>query len=201
VNTVIFKTILAISLAISLGNCNSFETANPEKNKTLSAIIKDSNGNPIEGAIVYAEAYTHKSGVFDFAYGYAGSSGNTTASSNSPLTIKWRNNARLAIAAFAPNYKPIVIYDQLVPIEANGIELTLQNLPGPGLRWEPRVAKLSFPFENNPDLAHRISTPEHKALREAFFDAYKPLRNKEETALPSEWNKMKFLEKLIADSR
>ncbi|BBO81498.1 hypothetical protein [Desulfosarcina ovata] len=197
----IFTIALVSLLAIALGNCNGFETINYQNSKTLNAVIKNSNGSPIQGAVFYAEAYTHKSGVFDFAYGYTGPDGNIKQSYGETLTIKWRNNARLAIAAFAENYKPVVIYDPMVTIEADGIEITLQDLPNVGFRWEPRVAKLGFPFENHPDLAHRISTPDHKILLAAFFNAYKPLWNKEETALPNEWNKMKFLEKLINNAK
>ena len=191
------RFIFLISLiVVLLCACNCFEAGNHRTAKNLSAVILDESGRPIEGALFYVEAYTHKLGVFDFAFGFAGAEGEIPASGSPPLSIGWRNDTRLALAAFAPKRKPIVIYDQLVRIEADGIELTLQKLPRPGLRWEPRIGHLGFPFEDKPALASRISRSDHEALCTVFQEAYAPLASGEESAVTREWKKLKFLENL-----
>ena len=189
-------TFLLSLTAVLLCACHCFETGNHRIVKNLSAVILDESGRPIEGALFYVEAYTHKSGVFDFAFGFAGAEGEVPAAGSPPLSIGWRSDARLALAAFAPKRKPVVIYDQLVHIKANGIEITLQKLPRPGLRWEPCIGHLGFPFEDKPTLASRISWSDHKALCIFFQEAYAPLASGEESAVPREWKKLKFLENL-----
>jgi hypothetical protein len=109
------------------------------------------------------------------------------------LTIEWKRGAKLALAAFAPGKKPMAVYDELGRVRADGIVIQVQDLPPTGLRCEPRVGNLSFPFEENPMLAARVAAPEYKALRKAFADAYALMGGE---SLPRELTKVRFLEKL-----
>ncbi|MEK7409738.1 MAG: hypothetical protein AAB225_32150 [Acidobacteriota bacterium] len=162
----------------------------------LRAFVFDQAGRPIPGALFYAEAYTHD-GAFDFAFSLPGPNGAAPPSGHPPLTIRWRWGAKLALAAFAPGKKPIAVYDELGRVRADGIVFNLQDLPDKGLRWEPRVADLSFPFENAPRLAARAAAPECAPLRRAFRAAYEPLFAGEEPALPRQILKMRALERLV----
>jgi hypothetical protein len=170
----------------------TFASAGCAGRKELRAVIEDATGRPIPGAVFYAEAYSG-SGAFDFAYSLAGRSGEVPPANSGPLTIAWKPGAKLALAAFAPGKKPMAVYDQLGRVRADGIVIELQDLPQTGLRWEPRVGNLSFPFEENPKLAARVAAPEYKTLRKAFEDAYALLGGQ---GLPRELAKLRFLEKL-----
>ena len=161
-------------LLLTAGSCSAVEQ--------LRARIIDESGQPINGGIFYVEAYT-ENGAFDFAFATSGQQGEIPPSGKPALTISWQAGAKLAIAAFAPGKKPIVVYDQLGRVKANGVEITLSGLPRQGERWEPRVAQLSYPFERNPELAARLATTSTVALREAFRAAYQPLLSGEEPVL------------------
>ena len=78
-------TFLLSLIAVLLCACNCFEAGNHRTAKNLSAVILDESGRPIEGALFYVEAYTHKSGVFDFAFGFAGAEGEVPAAGKPPL--------------------------------------------------------------------------------------------------------------------
>jgi hypothetical protein len=95
------------------------------------------------------------------------------------------------LAGFAPGKRPIVVYDELGRVEPQGNVFRLQDLPATGFRWEPRVAKLAFPFDDNPTLAARAAAPRYRSLREAFREAYAVLGP---TGLPRELAKRQFLE-------
>ena len=118
------------------------------------------------------------------------------ASDAETLRIVWPRGAKLALAAFASGHKPIVLYDALGRVKADGIVMELKPLPPKGLRWEPRIAKLAFPFEQAPELAARAWAPENADLRKVFRDAYRPLTDKEEGGLSREIARMQALERL-----
>ncbi len=161
----------------------------------LRAFVLDQAGRPIPGALFYAEAYTHD-GAFDFAFTLTGPNGEAPPAGAPPLTIRWRWRAKLALAAFAPGKKPIAVYDELGRVRADGIAFKLQDLPEKGLRWEPRVADLSFPFEHDSRLAARAGAPASAPVRRAFRAAYQPLYGGEEPALPRQILKMRALDRL-----
>jgi hypothetical protein len=163
--------------------------------QAVRATIVDEAGRPIPGALLYVEAYKHP-GAFDFAYALSGSDGEVPPSGSPPLTIGWRRGAKVALAAFAPGKQPVVLYDPLGNVVPEGMEIRLADVPEVGKRWEPRIAKLSFPFEESPDLAARASAPEAEAVRRAFEAAYAPLANGEETMLPVEQVKLEALRRL-----
>ncbi len=163
-----------------------FVSAGCAEHRELRAVIQDASGKPIPGAVFYAEAYNN-SGAFDFAFATADPSG------NSAVAVEWKPGAKLALAAFAPGKKPMVVYDPLGRVNADGIVFPLRDLPSTGLRWEPRLANLSFPFEGDPKLAARVAAPQYQALRQAFWDAYALLGG---VGLPRELAKFHALEKL-----
>ena len=160
----------------------------------LRAVITDTAGKPIPGAIFYAEAWTNDA-AFDFAFSGTGASGEVPPAGEK-LSVNWRPGARLALAALAPGKKPMVVYDELGRIKADGIHFKLEDLPPPGQRWEPRVGKLGFPFEQNRELAARVAAPECAKLRAAFRAAYAPLASGEEHAVPEEKIKLQTLDSL-----
>jgi hypothetical protein len=160
----------------------------------LSAVIQTGAGEPLPGAIFYAEAYDND-GTFDFVFAVADEQGRVPASGET-LQIRWGLNAKLALAVFAPGMKPVAFYDQLGRLKADGIVILLEQEPAPGYRWEPRVGHLGYPFEKNPELAIRVAGDDHRLLREAFTAAYAPLADREESAVPREIEKMKFMQSL-----
>lgn len=189
------RTVLALAVVAPLALASLACSADME----LRAKIVDAQNRPLPGALFYAEAYTHD-GVFDFAFGRAGLGGEVPAVGSPELHVAWRSGARLALAAFAPGKVPIVVYDQLGRVKADGIEMPLEDLPAKGGGWEPRVAQLAYPFENNPDLAMRLRRSEYRDLRRAFREAYAPLIAGEQPAiLPAERAKIEALRRLDAE--
>jgi len=179
--------LLAVAVA-GLGGCTSTQP--------IRARIVDADQHPLPGALLYAEAYLPQRGAFDFVAARAGRDGEVPAAGSAPLKIAWRHGARLALAAFAPGKKPVVLDDPLGRVRADGLTLTLEELPPPGRRWEPRLAHLSFPHEHSPELAARAAAPAYAALRRAFLAAYAPLIDGEESAVPREWEKIEVLRAL-----
>lgn len=192
--TVWCRTWLAFTLAAPL----IFSSPACSSHMELRAKIVDAQNRPLPGALLYAEAYTNN-GVFDFTFGRAGSEGEIPAAGSSGIRVRWRIGAKLALAAFAPGKKPIVVYDQLGRVRANGIEMPLEDLSGKGQDWEPRVAQLSYPFESSPDLAERLRHNEYLDLRRALQQAYAPLIAGEQPAiLPAERIKIEAIKRLEA---
>lgn len=187
-----------LALLLCAGGCR--DTGASNNTKTLSARIVDETGRPIPGAIFYAEAYTFASGVIDFTFAKAGPNGEIPAAGTPAPTLGWHKEARLALAAFAPNRKPFCLYshNRQAAVEADGVALPLAPLPRKGLRWEPRLGQLGFPFEEKPELAQRLAQPDYSVLRAAFLKAYAPLANHEETATPQELKKLEFLQAMEA---
>lgn len=163
--TISVRLILLLAAALCTCACAS--------EQELRAVIVDENGKPIPGGIFYAEAWQHP-GAFDFVFAQAGTNGEVPAAGSPPLTIRWRSRANLAIAAFAPGRKPLVISDPLGRVKADGITLRLaaQNQSKPEREFS--LTKLSFPFEENPELAARVKASQYAELRRTFRAAYQP---------------------------
>jgi hypothetical protein len=138
--------------------------------RDVRVTIVDEVGDPLPGAVFYAEAYD-ESGAFAFLTARAGEAGVLPDQAREPLKIAWRPDARLALAAFHPGYRPVVLRDPSRRIQSDGALITLTR-GGP----EPLVVRLSFPFEEQPDLAERLGAPEYGELRAAFRRAYAALR-------------------------
>jgi hypothetical protein len=180
----LIRAFAVLALLLSAAGCSS--------RHELNATVRDDSGNPIPGAVFYAEAYTN-SGAFDFAFAQAGKTGEVPAAGRGPLTIRWRWGAKLALAALAPGKKPIVLLDPLGRIKADGIVISLPGRTGSTPAWEPSLALLSFPFEADPALAARMAAPEFGPLRRAFREAYAMLGS---YGLPQELAKRAALERL-----
>lgn len=152
-----------LTAALGLCACSS--------EQELRAVIVDESGKPIPGSIFYAEAWQHP-GAFDFVFAQAGKNGEVPAAGSPPLTIRWRWRANLALVAFAPGRMPVVISDSLGRVKADGIVLQLSKTAP---EREARLTTLSFPFEENAELAARVKTSQYAELRSAFREAYQPL--------------------------
>ena len=138
--------------------------------RDVRVTIVDEAGEPLPGAVLYVEAYD-ENGAFDFLTGTAGGAGVLPDQAREPLKIAWRPGARLALAAFHPGHRPVVLRDPGRRITSDGALLTLPR----GEVAEPRVAELAFPFEEEPELAERVAGPELARLRDAFRRAWAEL--------------------------
>jgi hypothetical protein len=85
-----------------------------------------------------------------------------------PLKIPWRPGAHLALAAFHPGHRPVVVRDPTGRVASDGAVLELPR----GDASEPRVADLLFPFESQPDMAARVAGADRAELRAAFRSAW-----------------------------
>lgn len=165
----------------------------------LRARIVDGHGQPLPGAILYAEAYTRE-GAFDFAFARAGPAGEVPPAGGPEARIAWRRGARLALAAFAPGKVPVVVYDPLGRVKADGIEMPLEDATDEAQAWEPRLARLSYPFEEQPALASRLRRGEYHDLRQAFRRAYAALSDGQlHAVLPAEREKIEAMQRLDED--
>jgi len=138
--------------------------------RDVRVTIVDEAGDPLPGAVLYVEA-GDATGAFDFLTATAGAAGVLPDQAREPLKIAWRPGAHLALAAFHPGYRPLVVLDPSRRIRSDGALLTLTRGDAP----EPRVAELAFPFEDRPALAARAAAPECAPLRSAFRRAWQGL--------------------------
>ncbi|MGQ0720973.1 MAG: hypothetical protein ACT4PE_05275 [Candidatus Eiseniibacteriota bacterium] len=135
--------------------------------KDVRATILDEQGEPVPGAVFYAEAYDDAV-PFAFLSARSGTAGEVPDSAREPLKLPWRAGAKVALAAFAEGYRPTVLRDPAGYIESDGALLVLVR----GDEAEPAaVAELGFPFEGHAGLAEAAAVPGHAALREAFARA------------------------------
>ncbi|MBS4036124.1 MAG: hypothetical protein KGZ85_16800 [Ignavibacterium sp.] len=166
-------------------------------NQQIRAVILDENGNPIEGAILYYEIYTGE-GAFDFGFSVSGDSGEVPPQDKPDLISDWKPGARIAFAAFFENKKPTVLYDQLGNIPPTGLAIKLNELSNEELQWEPRISKLSFPFENNSKLRERLTNENTNELIKVFTKAYTPLIERKVTVFEWEIKKIETLLKIAS---
>jgi len=143
--------------------------------RDVRVTILDEAGNPLPGAIFYAEAYD-ENGAFAFLSAAAGEAGVLPDQAREPLKIPWRARARLALAAFHPGYRPLVVRDPTRWVQSDGALLTLVSDSLPSIP-PPEIAELSFPFEDQPLLARQLAAPEYGPLRAAFRRAWGPSRD------------------------
>lgn len=156
--------------------------------KHLHASILDSEGNPVPGAIFYAETSTHATGAFDFVFAVPDEKGELGTKDN-PVPIRWSPQAKLSVAAFAPGKKTEVIIDHSNVIIEHGIIFKLESCESDSTIWEPNLLLLSFPFENQPELAKRLTQQKFQLLNKTFLDAYNIFLSG--TLQPSEKEKIK----------
>jgi hypothetical protein len=148
-----------VALALLAAGCGR------DRQRDIRATILDASGQPLPGAIFYAEAYD-ESGAFACVTARAGQAGEIPDVARTPLPIPWRANAHLALAAFAPGRRPVILRDPSRRIEADGVVLVFGAPAG-----EARLGDLGSPFEPGSELRDTISRPSYDALREAFLAA------------------------------
>jgi hypothetical protein len=149
-----------------LGAC---ESTTPVRD--IRATLLDEKGEPIPGALLYAEAVTDE-GALSFVHARSGRAGEVPEIAIRALKIPWKRGARLAIAGFAAGKRPTVLHDPDRSVPSDGVLLTLEPAFRPEDSWNPDLLLLEFPFEMNPALFQTLGDPEHYDLRAAFRTAY-----------------------------
>lgn len=163
-----------------------------EPTRDVRATILDESGAPVTGAVFYAEIYD-ESGPVTFLSAVAGSAGEVPDSAREAIYMPSRRGARIALAAFAPGYRPTVHRRPDGRVESDGAVLTLERV-GDGPAWTPAVADLGFPFPDDPELAARAADPRHDPLRKALRAAWAARRAMPEPLTTAEERKVSALE-------
>jgi len=155
--------------------------------RDIRATILDADGEPVPGALFYAEAYDDE-GAFAFLVDRAGQAGEVPDSARRPLQIAWRASARIAIAAFAPDRPPAVLRDPGRRIETDGV-LVVFDEAAPAVP----LADLAFPFPPGTVLHAEAERPQYAALRSAFLEAIRAQVGERGTETPREREKIAAL--------
>ena len=155
------SAVLAAGLLV-FGSC-----ADLASTRDVRVTIVDERGEPIPGAVFYVEAADDR-GAFAFLWARAGLAGEVPQNAREPLKLPWRPGARLAMVAFAPEHRPVVVRETGERVRADGAALELRTGPP----WDPEIAQLAFPFESEPELAARLGEPEAAPLVAAFRAAW-----------------------------
>lgn len=152
------------ALILAVGACG-------RSTRDVRVTVLDEAGHPVPGAVFYAEAFD-AAGPFAFYSTVVGSAGGVPDDARQPLHLPWRPEAGIALAAFAPGYRPTVLRDPEGRVETDGIALALERPGAGGSAWNPAVAELGFPFPDDPALAAQAAHPEYAPLREALRSAW-----------------------------
>jgi len=139
--------------------------------RDIRATFLDEKGQPVPGALLYAEAVTQE-GAHSFVKARSGRAGEVPEIAIRALKIPWKRGARLSIAGFAAGKRPAVLHDPRRSVPSDGVLLTLEPAIHPGDAWNPDLLLLEFPFEGNPSLSQTVQEPEYADLRAAFRTAY-----------------------------
>jgi hypothetical protein len=148
---------------------NACESTTPLRD--IRATFLDENGNPIVGALLYAEAVTSE-GPFSFVAATSGQAGEVPQIAIRALKIPWQRRARLSLAGFAPGRRPVVLHDPVRSVPSDGVSFTLPPAVLPADSWNSDLLLLEFPFEGNSRLAQEVRDPRFNDLRAAFRVAY-----------------------------
>jgi hypothetical protein len=175
----------AIALSAFLSACSGPPT------RDVRATLLNEAGEPVPGAVFYAEAYDAK-GPFAFLTAVAGTAGEVPDSAREPLKMPWRPGARIALAAFAPGHRPAVLRAPDRRIESDGALLVLRPA-GPEGAWDPAVAELGFPFADSPELSRAAAGSEHGALLRALRGAWEARQALPEPLTDAEQRKLSTL--------
>jgi hypothetical protein len=92
--------------------------------------------------------------------------------------------------------KPSVLFDQSDVVSPEDMMILLRNFTDDDLKWEPKIAKLSFPFENNEILYKRVLNGKYSDLINTFKKSYSVLNADNLTIFDWEKKKMETLNKL-----
>lgn len=155
----------AVAAAAMLPGC-----ADVASTRDVRATVIDEEGNPVPGAIFYAEV-RDANGPFAFEWRVAGAAGEIPDSAYEPLKLPWRPGARVAFAAFAPGCRAAVT---IFPGERPRTDGAVLTLPHADSAWNAELASLAYPFEDAPEPAARLAEAGAAAdpLRAAFRAAW-----------------------------
>jgi hypothetical protein len=176
-----FFILIFISLQLLTAGCLT--------KQKVSAHIIDGNGNPVTGALLYYESYTND-GSLDFGYSFSGDNGEVPPEGEESLFVNWSNDARIAFAVFKENMKTTVLYTQSDLLSPTDALISIRDYPEGEMKWEPRLGKLSFPFEENDELYQRLKNGNTSDLVEVFYRDY--LLLKEDNIVSFDWEQRKM---------
>jgi len=171
--------------------------------QTRPLIVKliDQKGQPLPGAIFYAESFTNPGGTFDFAWGESGPDGSVITIDGESMQIGWKTGARLSYAAFSPGMKPSAFIDYLGRATDSSFDIILSDTSQTALDWQPTLSQLEFPFESKPDQARRLAEIANRRLLMIFLEAYEPIASGAVPSTPEEQTKLAFIKKLLKNSK
>jgi hypothetical protein len=165
---------VAIAAVLLLAGCSGPST------RDIRVLILDEEGHPVPGTLFYAEAYD-ESGPYAFYSSPAGTAGEVPQQAREPAKIAWRPGARIALAAFAPGYRPVVLRDPDGEVASDEIVMELVRLEVDGDAGDPELrealSRLGFPFADArpgseaADLARQAAAPDYDDLRALLQDA------------------------------
>jgi hypothetical protein len=181
--------LFAMLAALTLCAC---ESTTPVRD--IRATLLDEKGNPIVGALLYAEAVTDE-GPYSFVSARSGQAGEVPQIAIRALKIPWQRGARLSLAGFAPGRGAVVLHDPARSVQSDGVSLTLPPAVLPSDSWNPDLLLLEFPFEGSPKLAQEVRDPRFNDLRAAFRSAY-AARPPEDHPSPREAEKISAIQSL-----
>lgn len=164
VPTILLSVLLAVGPAALLPGCGD---APPTRD--LRVTIVDPNGQPIVGAVFYAEA-RDESGAFACVVDLSGEAGEVPHSAWTAGKLGWRPGAKAAMAAFAEGRRPAVHWDDDAPVRTDGAVLILEPAAYSSEAWNPALANFAWPIPA--DGAPAPGDPAQEALRAALARAW-----------------------------
>ncbi len=189
-NRAIVRSLLILVLTLVLAGC--------EKAVDVIARVTDRQGRGLAGAVFYCEAWQYSDGAYDFAWGVADSSGVVRMPDGLPMKIRWRSDAKLGVAVMATGKRTFAVNDYTNTMSPEALEFVLDDTTGAIMRWEPKLAKLGFPFEKKSGLAERLRREANLPLLRRIAEEYSILKGGTIGATPEEMAKMAFLTEMLA---
>lgn len=184
--------ILCVTLQLLASGCLS--------KQKITAHIVDQHGIPVKEALLYYESYTND-GALDFGYSFSGEKGEVPPDGEESLFADWNNDARIAFAVFKENRKTTVLYTQSDLLSPTGALISIHEYIDGEMKWEPRLGKLSFPFEVNKELYQRLKDGNTSELIKVFFREYLLLKEDSIAIFDWEQKKMEIIAKLDSIKR
>jgi hypothetical protein len=156
--------VVFVFFLVCVNNCNA-------GHRVFKGKITDRTGEPVANAVVYIETYREGKGAFDFGYGLVDDTSQGTFS----IAVKWKRNAIMAYAVFAPGMQTIAGFDRIHYYKTHDLLFEMDSIPHEKKDCESRLLGMSFPFERKASLAKRLRKPEYRRLLQAFIEVYKSI--------------------------
>ncbi|MCD4814164.1 hypothetical protein K8S19_10800 [bacterium] len=137
-------------------------------------IVQDVEDQPLSDAVVYVESY-NQAGAVDFTWVQVSGSVTVPPENEAEIRLNGSNETFIAIAVLADGKKPVVMRDSTGVLKPEMWEYMAEDQLHTGLRWEPNVAKMGFPFMHHYALKERLKKKENWVLVHAFHRVYAPL--------------------------